>query len=409
MELQSRLEKYAELIVYKGCALKPGQELYISAPLQTVEFTRIVVRKAYEAGAKLVTIAWGDDVCGRMAYDYAPMEVFENVPAWSAERNNSMARNGAAILTILSDDPEVMKGVDQKKIIARTVASHAACKEFYDALDFGKCVWCIVGASTPQWASKVFPELEMDDAVEKLWTAILDTTRVDDDPLAAWDAHKQAFAQRKKWLNDQHFDALHYTSNNGTDFTVGLLEKGHWEGGGQETADGTYFFPNIPTEEIFTTPDRLRADGIVYSALPLIHNGSPVKDFWVRFEDGKAVECDARVGKDVLQGIIDTDDNSCRLGECALIPFDSPIRNTGILFLETLYDENASCHLALGKGFPDCYDGGYEMNSEQLLQAGINDSATHVDFMIGTKDMNIDGIKADGTQVAIFKDGNWAF
>ncbi len=409
MELQSRLEKYAELIVHKGCALKPDQELYISAPLQTVEFTRIVARKAYEAGAKLVTIAWGDDVCGRMAYDYAPMEVFENVPAWSAERNNSMARNGAAILTILSDDPEVMKGVDQKKIIARTVASHAACKEFYDALDFGKCVWCIVGASTPQWASKVFPELGEDEAVEKLWTAILDTARVDEDPLAAWDAHKQAFAQRKKWLNDQHFDALHYTSNNGTDFTVGLLEKGHWEGGGQETADGTYFFPNIPTEEIFTSPDRLRADGIVYSALPLIHNGSPVKDFWIRFEDGKAVECDARVGKDVLQGIIDTDDNSCRLGECALIPFDSPIRNTGILFLETLYDENASCHLALGKGFPDCYDGGYEMNSEQLLQAGINDSATHVDFMIGTKDMNIDGIKADGTQVAIFKDGNWAF
>ena len=408
MDLQDRLQKYAELIVVKGCALREGQELYISAPVQCVEFTRMVVREAYERGASYVTVNWGDQGVSRMTYDHAPLERFENVPAWQAERSNSMARNGAAVLTLLSDDPQAMKGVEQRKVMARTVAVHSACKEFYDALDFGRCVWCIAGAASEQWATKVFPELAADEAVERLWNAVLDTCRVDEDPCAAWDAHRAAFDERKAWLNGYGFDALHYTASNGTDLTVGLIAGSHWEGGGQEGADGTYFFPNIPTEEIFTSPDRARTSGIVHSALPLYHNGSPVEDFWVRFEDGRAVECDAAVGRDVLQGIIDTDDNSCYLGECALVPFDSPIRNTGILFLETLYDENASCHLALGKGFPEVLEGGYDMTEEELLAAGCNVSAAHVDFMIGTDDLQIDGICPDGTVVPIFSNGNWA-
>ena len=408
MDLQQRLKNYAELIVKKGCALKEGQELYVSAPVQCVEFTRMVVAQAYACGARYVTVNWLDQAVSRMAYDNCALDVFEQVPAWSAERSNSMARNGAAVLTLLSDDPQAMKGVDQRKVVARTIASHSACKEFYDALDFGRVVWCIAGAASEQWAVKVFSELEPAAAVEKLWNAILDTCRVDEDPCAAWDAHRAAFDERKDWLNAQGFTALHYTAANGTDLTVGLIEGSHWEGGGQEGADGTYFFPNIPTEEIFTSPDRMRVDGTVYSALPLFHNGSPVEDFWVRFEGGRAVACDAAVGKDVLQGIIDTDENSCRLGECALVPFDSPIRNTGILFLETLYDENASCHLALGKGFPECLEGGYDMTEEQLLEAGCNVSATHVDFMVGTADLSIDGIKADGTVVPVFRQGNWA-
>lgn len=409
MDLDKRLRKYAELLVVKGCALRPGQELFVRAPLQTVEFTRLVVREAYERGARLVTVSWSDEVCGRMDYDYAPLEVFEQVPAWSAERNNGMARNGAAVLTILSDDPQAMKGVDQRKVMARTVATHQACREFYDALDYGRCVWCIAGAATPAWATKVFPGLGAEAATERLWQAILDTARVTDDPCAAWDAHRAAFDERKAWLNEQAFVDLHYTTGTGTDLHVGLIEGSHWEGGGQEAADGTYFFPNIPTEEVFTSPDRLRTNGVVHGALPLIHNGCPVEDFWVRFEDGRAVECDAAVGRDVLQGIIDTDENSCYLGECALIPYDSPIRNTGILFLETLYDENASCHLALGKGFPETLEGGYELDEQELLQAGVNASAVHVDFMIGTADLQITGTRADGTKVPVFKDGNWAF
>ena len=279
-------------------------------------------------------------------------------------------------------------------------------------MDFGKTRWCIVGAASEQWATRVFPKMSPEVAVKRLWKAILDTARVearlDADALAAWDEHRASFDARKKWLNDHHFDCLRYRSANGTDLTVGLLEKGHWEGGGQEGADGTYFFPNIPTEEVFTSPDRLRVDGVVHSALPLVYNGSTVENFWIRFEHGKAVDCDAEVGADVLEGIIKTDENSCYLGEAALVPFDSPIRNTGILFLETLYDENASCHLALGKGFPETYENGYEMSGEELLAAGVNDSAAHVDFMIGTADLQITGVKADGTEVPVFVDGNWA-
>lgn len=409
MDLEERLDKYAELLVVKGCALRAGQELFVRSPLQAVEFTRKVVKSAYEHGAKLVTVSWSDDACTRMDYDYAPQEVFESIPAWSAQRNNGMAQAGAAVLTILSDDPEAMKGVDQRKLMARTVASHRDCREFYDALDYGRCVWCIAGAVTAQWAVKVFPDLDEAEAVARLWEAVLDTARVTEDPMGAWDEHRSSFDARKEWLNAQAFTELHYTNSIGTDLRVGLISGAHWEGGGQEGADGTYFFPNIPTEEIFTSPDRLRTCGVVHSALPLIHNGSPVEDFWVRFEDGKAVECDAAVGRDVLQGIIDTDDTSCYLGECALVPFDSPIRNTGILFLETLYDENASCHLALGKGFPEVLDGGYDMSEEALLEAGLNSSAVHVDFMIGTADLQIVGTRADGTQVLVFKDGNWAF
>lgn len=410
MNLTERLEKYAELLIVKGCAFKEGQELFVRSPIQVAQFTRMVVACAYRHGARHVTVSWSDEAISRLAYDNAPLEVFEATPSWQAELNNSMARNNAAVLTILSDDPQAMKGVDQRKVMARVVSNHEACKEFYDALDRGRCVWCIAGAASPVWASQVFPELDEAAATERLWEAILDTSRVTDDPCKAWDEHRESFEERKAWLNAQQFSKLHYTASNGTDLTVGLIEGSHWEGGGQMGADGvTYFFPNIPTEEIFTSPDRLATEGVVHSALPLIHNGSPVEDFWIRFESGRAVECDARVGRDVLQGIIDTDDKSCFLGECALVPFDSPIRNTGVLFLETLYDENASCHLALGKGFPEVLEGGYDMSADELLSAGLNESAAHVDFMIGTADLNITGIKPDGTEVAVFVDGNWAF
>ena len=408
MNLDERLEKYAELLIVKGCALERGQELYLNAPVQVVGFVRTLVKCAYEHGASYVTVNWSDGVVGRYAYDYAALERFETMPAWSAERANSMAENGAATLTILSDDPLVMRGADQAKMRARTVAVHEACKPYYDAIDFGKMRWCIAAAASEQWALQVFPNLDEREAVEKLWGAILDASRVDDDPIVAWDRHKASFDARKDWLNNQRFVALHYTASNGTDLVVGLLEKAHWEGGGQEGADGTYFFPNIPTEEVFTSPDRMRVDGVVHSALPLIHNGAPVEDFWIRFEGGQAVEFDAREGRDVLESIIATDENSCRLGECALVPFKSPIRDTGILFYETLFDENASCHLAFGKGFPECYENGYELSCLELLNAGVNDSATHVDFMIGTPDMNITGIRADGSEVDVFVNGNWA-
>lgn len=411
--LDERMRAYARLIVEAGCALEPGQDLFVRANIESAPLVRLITQEAYDLGAHHVTVRFSDETIERMHYDHCAMDVFENVPSWLAELNNSMARNGAAVLTIDSDDPEAMSGIDTRKLIARAQASHKACKEFYDALDFGRCVWCIVGGSSPAWARKVFPELPEHEAVERLWDAIFKTVRLEGADAAAaveaWNKHRDSFADRCAWLNAQRFDALHYTNAHGTDLTVGLTDKHLFNGGGDTTVDGVTFFPNMPTEEIFSTPDRLRAEGTVVSAMPLAHNGSLIENFSLTFKNGRVVDLHAERGEDVLRSIVETDENSCRLGEVALVPFDSPIRNAGVLFYSTLFDENASCHLALGRGFADCYEGGYDMTEDELFEAGVNKSATHVDFMIGTDDLNIDGIKADGERVAIFRNGNWAF
>lgn len=407
-ELDTNLEKYARLIVEAGCNLQQGQELFLTSSVETADFARLITRIAYERGARHVTVRYIDEQISRMHYDNCPLEIFETMPEWAALLNNSMAREGAAILSIISDDPEAMTGIDPAKAVANARAAHTACKEFYDSLDFGRNVWCIAGAAAPAWARKVFPGVPDEKAVARLWDAIFTTARVHtDDPVSAWEAHRSSFAARTKLLNEQRFDALHYRNGAGTDFIVGLPAKHLWNGGGDTTQNGTSFFPNIPTEEIFTTPDRLRADGTVVSALPLVHNGTLIDKFSITFKDGKVIDFSAEQGYETLKSIIETDENSCRLGEVALVPFASPIRQTGILFYNTLYDENASCHLALGQGFPDCYEGGTEMNAEELLEAGVNKSATHVDFMIGTEDLAIEGIKADGTAVPVFENGNW--
>ena len=405
-----KLEAYAQLIIRAGCNLKEGQDLQISCAIDCADLARALTQTAYEQGAHRVWVKFYDEQISRMSYDYCPVEVFETFPAWTALQNNTLAREGCAILSITSEDPESLKGVDPAKLVAHARAAHDACKEFYDCLDFGRTVWCIVGAAAPAWARRVFPTLPEDQAMEHLWDAILHTARADgEDPLADWEAHKISFRSRMKLLNEYHFTQLHYSNARGTDFTVGLPDAHIWKGGGDETIDGTYFFPNIPTEEIFTTPDRRMAEGIVYAALPLVHNGSIISDFWLRFTKGKVSGFGAQEGYEVLKSILDTDDGANYLGEVALVPYTSPIRQTGILFYNTLFDENASCHLALGKGFPDCYEGGQEMTEESLLAAGVNTSATHVDFMIGTEDLRIEGIRTDGSVITIFEQGVWAF
>lgn len=410
---EGRLRAYARLIVEAGCALRPGQELFVRADINAASFVRMIVREAYDLGARHVTVRFNDEIIDRMHFDHCGLDVFEEFPAWAAELNNSMARGGAAVLSIVSDDPEGNNGIDARKLVARAQASHAACKEFYDALDFGRCVWCIAGAASPSWARKVFPGQAESEAVDALWNAILATVRVTSenaaDAVANWNAHRESFAQRCAWLNSQHFDALRYENAHGTNLTVGLPERHVWNGGGDTTVDGVQFFPNMPTEEIFTTPDRMRAEGTVVSAMPLAHNGALIENFSVTFEGGRAVAVSAECGQDVLQSIVDTDENSCRLGEVALVPLESPIRQSGVLFFNTLYDENASCHLALGTGFPDCYEGGFDMTDEELLAGGVNKSATHVDFMIGTEDLHITGIKENGEEVPVFVNGTWAF
>ena len=406
----SDLQNYARLIIRSGCNIKPGQELFLSVSTDCVEFARILTAEAYAQGARHVTVRFGDEKITRLHYDNCGLEVFENYPEWQALLNNSMARQGAASLSVISDDPTALVGVDQRKLVALTRSSHIACKEFYDRIDQGKIAWCIVGAAAPAWARKVFPDLPVDEAVEKLWNMIFKTVRVDTpDPVAAWEQHRASFNERKKWLNTQHFDSLHYTNSLGTDLIIGLNDKGIWQGGGDMTIDGCEFFPNMPTEEIFTTPDRLRTEGVVYSSLPLIHHGSPVEDFSITFKDGRAVDCSARVGEDVLKAIFTVDEDAARLGECALVPWTSPIQQSGILFYNTLFDENASCHLAVGQGFPDCLEGGQEMDEETLKSFGVNKSATHVDFMVGTKDLSITGIKKDGSKIPVFTGGEWAF
>lgn len=409
MDFQTTLQKYADLVVRSGCNLQPEQELYITAPIAAAEFTRLVTECAYKAGAKRVTVRWTDDGIARLGYEYSPIEVFEQFPDWMALLQNGMAERGAAILSIDASDPDALAGVDPRKPVASAKAGYAACKTFYDYMNLGKTVWCIVSAAAPAWAKKVFPDRPEDEAVAALWEAIFRAVRADQpDPVAAWEEHKRGFEAKIAVLNARQFTALRYKNASGTDITVGLPENHVWAGGGAETVAGRYFFPNMPTEEIFCTPHKDRADGTVHSAMPLNHRGSLIDDFSITFEKGRITGFTAAKGYDVLKEVIGTDEGAHHLGEVALIPKRSPISQMGILFYSTLYDENASCHFAIGKGFPECVKGGFEMTEEQLAAAGVNESSTHVDFMLGTEDLQITGIAADGSEALIFENGNWA-
>lgn len=407
-QLEPRLEQYARLVVRQGVAIQPGQELVLTVPVEASFFARMVVSAAYDAGAGHVTVIWSDDEIARLEYDNCPLERFQQLPAWKVEQMNSLAREGAAFLWLDGSDPDALLEVDPAKPAARSLASHRQCTDYRHGLDFGENAWSIAGVSVRAWARKVFPELSEHEAYYRLWEAILDVARVvDDDPESAWETHDAMLAKNKRLLNESHFTALHYTSANGTDLTIGLPEGHIWEGGAARTKGGVSFFPNMPTEEVFTSPDRNRADGIVHSVLPLVHNGAVVRDFWLRFEAGRVVDFAAEQGEAVLRHIIEADEGAHHLGECALISKNTPIRQSGLLFYNTLYDENASCHLALGMGFPDCYEGGVDMTKEELLEAGVNDSAKHVDFMIGADDLNICGVTAEGEERPIFIHGQW--
>lgn len=409
-ELQCKIENYAELIVRKGVAIQQGQELVVNGPVERADFVRLVVKKAYQAGAGHVTVLWADSELSRMEYQHMDVEYFRNTPTWKREQLNTLATDGAAFLFIEGTDPYALTGVDPAKPATRARAHSEQCAEYRNGLDFGRNPWCIAGAPVEAWATVVFPHLPTHEALYRLWEAILKVSRADvDDPQAEWDCHNATFKKNKDALNEYAFDQLHYTSSNGTDLTVGMNPQHIWEGGCEVSVNGLVFFPNIPTEEVFTTPDCNRVNGVVHSVLPLVHAGRIVKDFWLRFEDGCVVEYDAAEGKDVLKSIIETDERSCRLGECALIAKNTPIRQSGLLFYSTLYDENASCHLALGKGFPECLEGGMGMSKDELIAHGVNQSHTHVDFMIGSDDLNIVGVTSDGKRIPVFEDGLWAW
>jgi len=408
--LSDQLDRYASLLVRKGCAIRQGQELVLTAPVERADFARRVVSIAYAAGAGHVTVIWTDDAITRLTYENVETSFFEVTPAWKVKQLNSLAEQGAAFLFLEGTDPNILHGVDPAKPAADARARNTQCTSFRNGMDFGRNVWCIAGVPVAAWACQVFPNLSAAEATYRLWLAILETSRASgDDPESAWETHNASFEKAKRFLNSHHFDALHYRASNGTDLVIGLTDAHIWGGGAARTQDGAAFFPNIPTEEVFTSPDRMRASGVVHAAMPLIHHGNTIRDFWLRFEGGRVVEFDAQQGREVLSHIIETDENACRLGECALISKNTPIRQSGILFYDTLYDENASCHLALGLGFPECLEGGISLDKDGLLARGVNQSAAHVDFMIGTDDMSIVGVDADGAETDVFVNGQWVW
>ena len=408
--LRPTIERYARLIVRKGVNVREGQEVVVNAPVECAEFARLLVAQAYAAGALHVTMQWHDDAVQRLTYENVETAYFEQVPQWQREQLDSLAREGACFIFVEGADPEALRGIDPAKPTAAARARNTQCREYRRGLDFNINPWCIAGAPVAAWARHVFPGVADDVAVYLLWKAILSTARADGaDPESDWELHDATFDKNLRFLNEHHFDALHYTAQNGTDLVIGMTDRHLWAGGRGETPQGHPFFPNMPTEEVFTSPDCERVDGVVYSAMPLVHHGNKIENFWMRFEAGRVVEFDAAVGRDTLASIIETDEGAHRLGEVALISKNTPIRQSDTLFYDTLYDENASCHLALGIGFPECYEGGYEMDQDELRRRGVNTSATHVDFMIGTDDLDIMGICADGTEVPVFVNGQWSW
>lgn len=406
--MQDRIKKYAELIVKCGLNVQKGQEVIIRCELDQPEFVALVVEECYKCGASKVRVDWSYMPVTKLNYDYRTLESLSEVTEEEKAKLQHRVDKIPCRLWLDSDDPDGLNGTDSEKIAKANMARYPTIKPYIDKVE-NKEQWCIAAVPGKEWAKKVYPELPADKAVDKLWDDILLCSRVDSDPIMAWKKHNENLAKRCKFLNEHKFDKLEYKSANGTDFVVGLNPRGRFSGGGEWTL-GTkiYFNPNIPSEEVFTSPMKGVADGKVVATKPLSYQGKLIENFWIRFENGKAVEVGAEKNQDLLEKMIKMDEGAAYLGECALIAYDSPINNTGILFYNTLFDENASCHLALGRGFNECLEGFENMTVEECEKAGINSSMIHVDFMIGSKDMSITGITKDGKRIQIFKDGNWA-
>ncbi|TGE35083.1 aminopeptidase [Desulfosporosinus fructosivorans] len=402
------LEKYAHLIVRTGLNLQPKQILVITAPIECAHFTRIVSQLAYEAGALDVVIQWKDELFSKIRYLHAPEEVFEEFPEWQKEFYLFYVHQGAAFLSISASDPELMKDVNPERLTKAQKASSTALKVYRERLMGNKNVWCVISIPTSAWAKKVFPHLSEEDSIEKLWEVILKTVRVDtENPVVSWDEHKTNLKRRMEFLNSLTLKSLHYTNSLGTDLRIELPENHIWLGGSEFTPEGIEFIANIPTEEVFTLPLKTGVNGKAVSSMPLNYNGNLIEQFSLTFKDGKIIDYDAAQGYETLRTIIETDEGSHFLGEVALVPYDSPISNSNILFYNTLFDENASCHLALGKAYPVCLKNGENMNQEDLAKLGVNESLVHVDFMIGTSDLEILGITTDNREIAVFKNGNF--
>ncbi len=405
---KSVLRSYARLIAQSGVNIQPGQEVFILAELDQPEFVQMLVEECYKRKAKKVVVDWNYQPLEKLHYRYRSLTTLGKLDNYEEARWQHYVDTIPCRIYLLSEDPDGLKGINQEKMAKAQQKRYPIIKPYRDALE-NKYQWCIAAVPGKAWAKKLFPELRSSAAVEKLWENILACSRVDEDPIAAWEAHNKDLHDRCAYLNSLHIEKLHYTSANGTDFTVGMIPEGRFCGGSEKSLQGIVFNPNIPSEECFISPKRGEAEGIVYSTKPLSYQGQLIDKFWIKFHEGKAVEWNAEVNNELLTKLITMDEGSAYLGECALVPYDSPIRQSGILFYNTLFDENAACHLALGMGFADTIENFHEKTLAECRALGVNDSMIHEDFMIGSQDMNIDAMCADGKTVPIFRDGNWAF
>ena len=406
---KTRLKKYANLIARCGVNVQKVQEVYITAELDQPEFVKMVVDECYKAGAKKVTVDFSYEPLTRSHVKYCKTDVLGTLDKWQIEKWERQAEIIPCKIYLISEDPDALEGIDQQKY-AKAMAMRSKTIKPIRAKMENKYQWCIAAVPGKKWAKKIFPGERAGKAEELLWEAILKTSRVDDDPIAAWEKHNKDLLKRCDYLNSLSIKSLHYTAGNGTDLTVGLIPEALFQGGGENAlGSGIYFNPNIPSEEVFTSPMKGEAEGIVYSSRPLCYNGTLIDNFWIRFEGGKAVEVGAEKNEAVLRELINMDENAPYLGECALVPYSSPIRESGLLFYNTLFDENAACHLALGRGFTNLLRGYENMTEEEAHKMGINDSIVHEDFMIGTQDMSIVATTTDGKKVKIFENGEWAF
>lgn len=403
------LREYARLIARCGVNVQKGQEVFIAADLDQPEFVAMLVDECYKCKAKKVVVDWAYQPLQKLHVRYRSLTTMSKLDNYELARWQHYVDTIPCRIYLLSDDPDGLRGINQEKLAKSQQALFPIIKPFRDQIE-NKYQWCIAAVPGEAWAKKLFPHLRKSQAVEKLWEAILSTSRaLEGDPVAKWETHNKDLHSRCDYLNSLHIRSLHYTAGNGTDLTVGMISEAHFCGGSEKSLQGIVFNPNIPSEECFISPMRGQAEGIVYATKPLSYQGQLIDKFWIRFHEGKAVEWHAEQNHDLLTKLIRMDEGSAYLGECALVPYDSPICQSGLLFYNTLFDENAACHLALGMGFADTINGFESKTLEECRAMGVNDSMVHEDFMIGCADMHIDAVCEDGKTVPVFRNGNWAF
>ncbi len=407
-KVEDYIEKYVELILKVGLKIKSGDKLVVRCPIEARDFAVECTRKAYELGAGEVVVDYRDQLISRLKYENESLDVLTDIPKHKVDKENYYMEKKAKYLSVTGSDPDAFKGVDAEKLFKSNLANSKALRDFSAKMMANYVSWIVVGASIPSWATKVFPDLEEGEAVRRLWFEIFNSVRLfEEDPIKALENHVDNLNRYSKFLNDAKFEKLIYKSQKGTDLEVGLPKGYIFAGAGDVNSDGEEFIANMPSEEVFSAPRLDGVNGKVYSTLPLNYNGNLIEDFYLVFKDGEVVDYDAKAGKEYLKNILDTDEGAKRLGEVALVSYNTPISMRKVLFYNTLYDENASCHFALGKSYPTCLEGGEKLSIEELKERGMNDSLTHVDFMVGDETTEIIGVKENGEEVQIFKEGNF--